>query len=337
VSSSFAPLDNEQVIRDRRRDDVRAQHPRSVFRLSKPNIMSLKISSVLVVGMTALLLESTAVAMCPGNVGDSSTPNSAFTVNANGTVVHGATGLMWKQCNEGLSGVACATGTATAMTWVAALTTSRSSTFASYTDWRLPNRQELASLIDNTCYSPAINETVFPGAASAWTFSSTTFGANPNFAWGVQYGVGTVYADYKTFPGVVRLVRGGQSFDHLAARCALDVSGDGAVTAGKDGVLLLRYLLGFRGAALIAGGLLGPGRADAQAVEDFIGSGAQYDVFGRPAAASIAMQDALVLTRLMLGVADTALLTGIAFPGGATFTSGSAVRGNVNTRCGTNY
>ena len=137
-------------------------------------------------------------------------------------------------------------------------------------------------------------------------------------------------------------VRSGAVFDRLgpgaAPACDLDVNGDGLVTAGKDGVLLLRYLLGFRAAPLIANVLLGPGRADAQAVQDFIGTGAQFDVFGRPTATpAIALADGLVLTRLMLGVPDANLLAGIALPTGATFTSGSTVRGNVNARCGTNF
>ena len=289
------------------------------------------------VSVTTLLLESTALATCPGNVGVSTTPNSAFTVNGDGTVVHTTTGLMWKQCNEGLSGAACAGGTASYMTWYNALTASRASTFAGYSDWRLPNKQELESLVDNTCYSPAINATVFPGTLSDFAWTSTTFSAYPAYAWFVHFDQGKSYADNaKTNSYVVRLVRGGQFFDLLAA-CALDVSGDGAVTPDKDGVLLLRYLLGFRGATLVAGGLLGPGRADAQAVQDFIGTGAQYDVFGRPTAAATAMQDGLVLTRLMLGVPDAGLLTGISLPTGAAFTSGSMVRGNVNARCGTSY
>ncbi len=119
--------------------------------------------------------------------------------------------------------------------------------------------------------------------------------------------------------------------------CSLDVNGDGAVTADKDGVLLSRYLLGFRGAGLIAEVPLGPARADAQAVEAFIGTAAQFDVFGRPVPVATATQDSLVLIRLMLSVPDTALLGGITLPGGAIFTSGSAVRANVNARCGTAY
>ena len=101
--------------------------------------------------------------------------------------------------------------------------------------------------------------------------------------------------------------------------------------------MLLRYGLGFRGATLIAGVPLGAARANAAAVETFIGSSAQYQVFGQPIAPAKAMQDGLVLLRLMQGVGDSALLNGIAPPTGATFTTGSTVRANVNARCGTAY
>lgn len=299
--------------------------------------MSLKVWLVIAVGLTVLTQEAAAASTCPGTLGPSSTPDSDFTVNTDGTVLHAPTGLMWKQCSEGLSGEACATGAASFMTWSAALNTAKASAFAGYTDWRLPNRQELESLVDVTCGFPTINETIFPGTRNAETWTSTTVRLYRTQAWFVNFSGGDSSRLDKTRNGVVRLVRGGGSFDSLASTvvpaCSLTVSGDTGVTAGKDGVLLLRYLLGFRGDALIAGGLLGPGRADAQAVENFIGTGAQYDVFGRATAGATAMQDALVLLRLMLGLPDAALLTGISLPADATFTTGSAVRGNVNSRC----
>ena len=119
--------------------------------------------------------------------------------------------------------------------------------------------------------------------------------------------------------------------------CSLDINGDGSVTADKDAVLLARYLLGFRSGGLIANVPLGPARADAAAVESYIGNGAQFDAFGRPAPSISAMQDGVVLFRLMLGVPDTGLFGGITVPAGATFTTPSAVRNRVNTMCGTNF
>jgi len=119
--------------------------------------------------------------------------------------------------------------------------------------------------------------------------------------------------------------------------CSLDISGDNAVTANEDAVLLSRYLLGFRGAALVNGVTLGAGRPNAAAVEAFIGSGAQFDLFGRPAPSPTAMQDSMVFLRLILGVPDSGLLAGMAVPAGAVHTTASAVRAGLNARCGTSY
>lgn len=63
--------------------------------------------------------------------------------------------------------------------------------------------------------------------------------------------------------------------------CGLDVNGHGSTTASFDGVLLTRYLLGFRGAALIAGVPLGQARADANAVESYLSNAAQFDIVGQ--------------------------------------------------------
>lgn len=54
-------------------------------------------------------------------------------------------------------------------------------------------------------------------------------------------------------------------------RAALDIDGDGQRLAGSDGLLLLRYLLGLRGAALIAGAV-GPGavRSTAPDIEAYL-------------------------------------------------------------------
>lgn len=121
------------------------------------------------------------------------------------------------------------------------------------------------------------------------------------------------------------------------AGCSLDVNGDGSVTAAADVLLLTRYLMGFRGAGLIAGVPLGAGRPTAAAVESFIGDAVKFDVFGRPAPVVNSTQDAIVLARLMLGVSNADLLTGISIPSGATLTTGSAIRSAINTRCGTSF
>ena len=73
-----------------------------------------------------LVTIAASAATCPaGLAAVNPTPTSDFLINGNGTVTHTATGLMWKQCNEGLTGNACATGSASVLLWADALTAAK--------------------------------------------------------------------------------------------------------------------------------------------------------------------------------------------------------------------
>ena len=119
--------------------------------------------------------------------------------------------------------------------------------------------------------------------------------------------------------------------------CDLDVNGDGVVTAEADGVLLNRYLLGFRDAALTNGVALSAARPDAFSIQSFLGNATQYDVVGRSTLLPTVLVDGLLLSRLMQGIPDGGLLTGITPPVGAAFRDAAAIRANVNARCGTTF
>ncbi len=75
-------------------------------------------------------------------------------------------------------------------------------------DWRLPNFNELYSIIDHTKANPAMDPT-FLTVVSDYYWSSTTIAGNNNSAWGIYfydgYGVGN-----KSSSGYVRCVRSGQ-------------------------------------------------------------------------------------------------------------------------------
>ena len=151
------------------------------------------LSVFLSIPLAALLASATTyAATCPGNVGVTPTPTSAFVVNANATVTHTTTGLTWKQCIEGMSGIGCATGTQTRGRWYAALTAAKNSTFAGFSDWRLPSNQELQTLIDDTCYSPAINDAVFPGTPNVPSWTNTTLAPLPSYAGHVDFTHGEI-------------------------------------------------------------------------------------------------------------------------------------------------
>ena len=145
----------------------------------------------------------------PGN--ERVAPNNRYTNHGNGTVTDSKTALMWKQCSEGQSGASC-TGTLTNQVWQTALNTANNSTFANYSDWRLPSSKELQSLVETGCHWPAINTTLFPNTpptlAVFWT--STTYAFDASFAWYVGFDVGFVGRVSKSNGYGVRLVRAGQ-------------------------------------------------------------------------------------------------------------------------------
>jgi len=101
------------------------------------------------------------------------------------------TGLMWPK-NANLAN--------SPMTWQAALDYSNSLTHCGYSDWRLPNKKELFSLIDQSQYDPAlpavhpfINVSTTP---MYWSSSSVISGHNDH-AWGVGMFHGNVFTDVK--------------------------------------------------------------------------------------------------------------------------------------------
>ena len=137
-------------------------------------------------------------------------PNSRYTNHGNGAVTDSKTALMWKQCSEGQSGSSC-TGSYIAQVWQTALTTANNSTFANYSDWRLPSVKELQSLVETGCHSPAINTALFPNTPSTYFWTSTTYAPNASVAWVVDFDNGGVSVNGSKSGGLgVRLVRAGQ-------------------------------------------------------------------------------------------------------------------------------
>ncbi|MDH5387171.1 MAG: DUF1566 domain-containing protein [Gammaproteobacteria bacterium] len=176
--------------------------------MNKTHFMRLLLATLLL-GAQPLLAQT-----CSNSV-TATAPDSRYTDNLDGTVTDNQTGLMWRQCSEGLSttDTACDTGSAVPYTWQVALQqvqTINVTGFAGYTDWRLPNHNELTSLLENSCFSPAINTTAFP-VTPAFNYWSASPHANlPGSAWYVSFNHGFVDSSNKTLAYRVRLVRGGQ-------------------------------------------------------------------------------------------------------------------------------
>ncbi len=169
-----------------------------------------------------LLILSCAVAaaVCNDTI-PKTAPDSAFSVD-NGLVTDNRTGLMWRQCSEGQSGVDCSEGDrdSSFFTWQEALEHVKSVNSNSgdgYSDWRLPNKKELETIIENSCVAPSINENffyMFPSRsfyADARYWTSTTLADDPQSAWVALFQYGAILPAKKSGKFFIRLVRGGQS------------------------------------------------------------------------------------------------------------------------------
>jgi hypothetical protein len=170
---------------------------------------------LLPVGLALVTTAGLAQTCPPGN--PLVTPMTRFVVTtpvAGQTVVTDqVTGLVWKPCSEGQSGATCM-GPAAQDDWQGALARANDATHAGFDDWRLPNREELLSIIETGCFNPAINTTAFPSTEAQTYWSSTTEAANPIAAWVVNFDTGAVGIISKTdIFRRVRLVRGGRSPD----------------------------------------------------------------------------------------------------------------------------
>ena len=127
--------------------------------------------------------------------------SSSLVDNGDGTVTDTATGLMWQQDESD------------AMTWEAALTYCEDLELAGHDDWRLPNVNELQTVIDYNAYEPAIDTSFFPGAMPQYYWSSTTYEENDdtdNNAWNVFFSNGDLYTtdmSGKSNSAYVRAVR----------------------------------------------------------------------------------------------------------------------------------
>ncbi len=133
----------------------------------------------------------------PG-VFEDGTTSGRMVVNVDNTVTDTATGLMWQRSSGPISD------------WQDALALAEGLVLDDYSDWRLPNFNELGSIVNFMAFAPAIDFTIFPStAASYWT--STTDASDASNARLVNFATGGASsADKEANFNAVRAVRGGQ-------------------------------------------------------------------------------------------------------------------------------
>jgi hypothetical protein len=129
-------------------------------------------------------------------------PAPRFAENGDGTVTDRLTGLMWTRNADKANGI---------KDWEQAISEAVTCTEGGFSDWRLPNRNELESLIDLGNYDPALpNGHPFTGVQSSYYWTSTTPANNEDHAWVIQFYIGLVTHDDKGGSHYVWYVRGGQ-------------------------------------------------------------------------------------------------------------------------------
>lgn len=176
----------------------------------------LKTASAFTWTITTALLCVSAQAECNTNI-QSSTPTSRFITTSEGgaSVQDTHTQLIWMRCSLGQNWNATMTTceetaqAASHYSFSEALAAANSTELQGATDWRLPNKKELASIIDFQCAEPAINQSVFPATRSEayWTSTPLVYASNNFAAWAILFSTGSFTNGSLTDTFAVRLVR----------------------------------------------------------------------------------------------------------------------------------
>jgi hypothetical protein len=113
------------------------------------------------------------------------TNSGRFVVNSGGwTVTDTITGLVWQR--DG-SGTREHCGNVTTCTWDRAQAYCDALVLISASDWRLPTRMELLTIVDFTLTSPSIDPTAFPDTAAERFWTSSPYAGSPGDKWSVNF------------------------------------------------------------------------------------------------------------------------------------------------------
>ena len=145
--------------------------------------------------------------------------DNRFTKFTDGTLQDSASGLMWKQCPEGSSGSACSVGSASGFTsaeqligQVKAANVTDATAGLGYADWRIPTRNEMASLLGRNCTGNLAAPTSIIPVNGKLNFATATLDADAltTRLWSVNFEDGSIGQTLMSAPLHLRLVRAGQ-------------------------------------------------------------------------------------------------------------------------------
>lgn len=138
-------------------------------------------------------------------------PGGRFVDNGDGTVSDSATGLIWQKADSAFQTIGQYSGY---LTWEEAFEYIREMNIrkvCGYSNWRLPNYHELASLFDYSRFAPAVDPIFQNSVQSAlhWTSSSRKL-SQSNWHWAINFpnGHGTFYDGSKEKAYVIAVMGG---------------------------------------------------------------------------------------------------------------------------------
>jgi hypothetical protein len=164
----------------------------------------------------------------------------SYTDNGNGTVTDNNTGLMWQKEDDGNIYNWCqASGTYHPEYNPSSQNVCGSITLGSYSDWRLPSKKELITIVNYGIPFPGPTiDPVFTNTNPRYFWSSSALASRPDLVWGVNFAgagyggscvaMGNMYDDFIA----VRCVRGGKFPSHNFVD-----NDDGTITDNVTGLM----------------------------------------------------------------------------------------------------
>jgi hypothetical protein len=124
----------------------------------------------------------------------------SYTVNSDGTVTDNNTFLVWQQADDGIQHA-----------WNEAVSYCENLSLGGHSDWRLPSRMELASIVDYGRFSPAVDSAPFLNTKAFSYWSSTEYPSDSTYAWFVNFYDGAANDQFKYAASYTRCVRGDET------------------------------------------------------------------------------------------------------------------------------
>ncbi len=170
------------------------------------------------IGLAACLLSQGLWAACNSSI-KMTKPDNIYIDHLDGTVTDSETGLMWQKCslgqvwnagadaNSGSDDSCDSADPLPTYTWQVALAKANEDNSFAYSNWRLPNINEMRTLVEYACTNPSINSTIFPNTIARTYWLSTIYADNNEKVWQMTFLNGSAYMSDKSEEYNVRLVR----------------------------------------------------------------------------------------------------------------------------------